>query len=277
MNLNKFSLQNKNAIITGGAGLLGFEHSVALLELGATVWIIDINKQKLVETKLNLLKNFSKKNINTKLIDITNEKNLIKFSKYLDSKSIEIDILINNAAIDPKISDKIKNFEGSRFENFSLQDWNSQINVGLTGAFLCSKIFGHKMATNNKGGIILNVASDLSVIAPDNRLYRANNLEEKYQPVKPVVYSVVKTGLIGLTKYLSSYWANKNIRCNALSPGGVYNNQDKVFVNRLQKLIPMGRMAMKEEYRSSVQFLCSDASSYMTGQNIVIDGGRSII
>ena len=132
------------------------------------------------------------------------------------------------------------------------------------------------MAEDDKGGIILNIASDLSVIAPDQRIYRQKDLERKLQPVKPVTYSVIKSGLIGLTRYLATYWPEKGIRSNALSPGGVYNNQDKEFVQNLSKLIPMGRMAKVDEYKGAIQFLCSDASSYMNGQNIVIDGGRSI-
>jgi NAD(P)-dependent dehydrogenase (short-subunit alcohol dehydrogenase family) len=131
------------------------------------------------------------------------------------------------------------------------------------------------MAAAGNGGVILNIASDLSVIAPDQRLYRKDELPDDLQPVKPVTYSVIKAGLIGLTRYLATYWADKVIRCNALSPGGVYNGQGEEFVQRLIPLIPLGRMANRDQYRSAIQFLCSDASIYMNGQNIVIDGGRS--
>ena len=133
------------------------------------------------------------------------------------------------------------------------------------------------MASDGLGGIILNIASDLSVIAPNQNLYKKKNVSEHLQPVKPVTYSVIKTGLIGLTRYLASYWANKGVRANALSPGGVYIDQPDDFVIRIEKLIPMGRMATKNDYIGAIQFLCSDASLYMNGQNIVIDGGRSII
>ena len=183
--------------------------------------------------------------------------------------------MLNNAAIDPKVKKDLDVTETSRFENFSLQQWNLELAVGLTGTFLCSQVFGRIMAKDKKGGVILNIASDLSVFSPDQRLYRKKGLEESMQPVKPVTYSVIKTGLIGLTLYLATYWADKNVRCNALSPGGVFNNQSEEFVQRLSALIPLGRMASKDEYRAAVQFLCSNASSYMNGQNIVLDGGRS--
>jgi NAD(P)-dependent dehydrogenase (short-subunit alcohol dehydrogenase family) len=165
--------------------------------------------------------------------------------------------------------------ETSRLENFLVDDWDFQISVGLTGAMLCAQIFGSKMAKRGNG-VILNIASDLSVFAPDQRLYKKAGLQSDQQPVKPVTYSVIKHGLIGLTKYLATYWADKGVRCNALSPGGVYTSQDDEFVNRLSNLIPMGRMAKKEEYKGAIQFMCSDASAYMNGQNIVIDGGRSV-
>ena len=126
-------------------------------------------------------------------------------------------------------------------------------------------------------GVILNIASDLSVIAPDQRLYRRDDTPASAQPVKSVTYSVVKTGLIGLTRYLAGYWAGQGVRVNALSPGGVFNDHPEDFVDRLSQLIPMGRMGHLQEYRAAVQFLCSPASSYMTGQNIVIDGGRTVL
>ena len=126
-------------------------------------------------------------------------------------------------------------------------------------------------------GVILNIASDLSVIAPDQRLYQRADRSADQQPVKPVTYSVIKTALIGLTRYLATYWAQQGVRVNAISPGGVYTQQDPAFVKRLTRLIPMGRMADRDEYRGVVQFLCSDASRYMTGQNIVVDGGRSVL
>ena len=274
---NKFQLNNKVAIITGSCGLLGKEHAYALLEAGCKVIITDLSVKALNSVKKELETTFKSENILCMKMDVTNKKDIQKVKNNLEEKDMSINILINNAAINPKVSKDNKSKELSRFENITLNDWDSQISVGLSGAFLCSQVFGQMMLSNKKGGVILNIASDLSVISPDNRIYRKPNTLEENQPVKPVTYSVIKTGLIGLTRDLSTYWADKNIRVNAISPGGVYTDQDSNFVDQLSSLIPLGRMAKKDEYRSAIQFLCSDASSYMTGQNIVMDGGRSVL
>ena len=276
MQLEKFNLEGKTALITGAAGLLGIEHASALLECGAKVVITDVNERSLIDAKIHLSQKFDAEHIIVKKVDVTNPQSIRAVSDELLLASLYVDILINNAAIDPKVNGDSGIIETSRLENFPLDQWNLQISVGLTGAFLCSQIFGSAMAANEKGGVILNIASDLSVFAPFQKLYRKQGLPENMQPVKPVTYSVIKTGLVGLTRYLSTYWTNKNIRCNALSPGGVYNGQGEKFVKDLSSLIPLGRMAKKDEYRSAIQFLCSDASSYMNGQNIVMDGGRSV-
>jgi NAD(P)-dependent dehydrogenase (short-subunit alcohol dehydrogenase family) len=232
---------------------------------------------RLENVKKRLSKSFNSEAIVVKVMDVTNKDEIISVSDQLSESGFRVDILINNAAIDSKVSKDDGLTESSRLENFALDQWDVQLNVGLTGAFLCSQVFGTHMANDDKGGVILNIASDLSVFSPDQRLYREDNKEEHRQPVKPVTYSVIKTGLIGLTRYLATYWASQGVRCNALSPGGVFAEQNKVFVERLTKLIPLNRMANKNEYRSTVQFLCSDASSYMNGQNIVVDGGRSVL
>ena len=208
---------------------------------------------------------------------MSHEESIAKILDDLVSSGNRIDILINNAAINPTSSSINKGKRSTRLENFSIDRWNQELSVGLTGAYLCSKVFGTAMASDGLGGVILNISSDLSVIAPNQKLYKQANLPDDMQAVKPVTYSVIKTGLIGLTRYLATYWAHEGVRCNALSPGGVYNGQDEEFVNRLQDLIPMGRMASVDEYQGAIQFLCSDASAYMNGQNIVVDGGRSIV
>ena len=276
MLLEKFNLRNRYALITGGAGLLGLQHAAALLELNASVIITDISSNALSNVKKQLQVDFDEDKIFLKEMDVSCVDDINSVANYLEELDIRLDILINNAAIDPKVTKKEGIKETSRLENFSLDQWNNQISVGLTGAFLCSQVFGSKMAADNKGGVILNIASDLSVISPDQRLYKKEGLGADEQPVKPVTYSVVKSGLVGLTRYLATYWSDQNIRSNALSPGGVFNKQDDKFVKQLSSLIPLGRMANKDEYRSAVQFLCSDASSYLNGQNVIMDGGRSI-
>ncbi len=269
-NLKKnFNLNNKTAIITGSAGLLGEEHALALLDIGARVILTDINEKKLIKSYKKLKKKYSK--IIPFVLDVTKIQSLIKLNEYLIKKKIKVDILINNAAIDSKF---VKDNKQGNFENFTLNQWNNELSVGLSGAMLCSQIFGSQMV-KNKGGVILNIASDLSVIAPNQSLYKTKNKSKK-DFYKPVTYSVIKTGLIGLTRYIATYWNTKNVRCNALSPGGVENNQKKEFKEKLKSLIPLGRMARKNEYRGAIQFLCSDASKYMNGQNIIIDGGRSV-
>jgi NAD(P)-dependent dehydrogenase (short-subunit alcohol dehydrogenase family) len=273
--LPKFNLSGKWALITGGAGLLGKEHAAALLEIGAKVVLWDINKENLISATNNLIKDFSEQSLITSVVDVSQESEVLAACNILDSQGIDISILINNAAINPKYTSENSGTVFSRVENLSLDDWNYQVSVGLTGAFICSKYFGSKMAIN-KSGVILNISSDLSVISPDQRLYKLSGKEEISQPVKPITYSVIKSGLVGMTKYLSTYWSASGVRVNALSPGGIYDGQSDEFVKKITNLIPLGRMAKPSEYRSAVQFLCSDASSYMTGQNIVVDGGRSV-
>ncbi len=272
----KFDLTGKTALITGAAGLLGVEHAAALLESGATVVVTDISEVilRIAHETLSIMADSAR--IQTLVMDVTKPESIRVVADSLSEKRLRIDILVNNAAIDPKVKGDQGILETSRLENFPLEQWDVQIAVGLTGAFLCSKEFGRLMARDGKGGVILNIASDLSVFSPDQRLYRKDGLPDDRQPVKPVTYSVIKAGLIGLTRYLATYWSDKGVRCNALSPGGVYTGQSEEFVQRLTSLIPMGRMATRDEYRSAIQFLCSDASAYMNGQNIAMEGGRSV-
>ena len=273
---NKFNLNGRNALITGAAGLLGKQHAIALLEMGASVVLTDANMAGLDKIKAELISGYPEQKIVALFMDVTSSESIKKAQNSLQTDGIHISILINNAAIDPKMKQGQVG-ESSRLENYDLDSWNFELSVGLTGAFLCAKIFGSAMAKSQDQGVILNIASDLSVISPDQRLYQQEGLPNDKQPVKPVTYSVIKSGLVGLTKYLSTYWASDGVRCNALSPGGIENGQGDDFVTRLCNLIPLGRMAEIDEYHSAVQFLCSDASSYMNGQNIVMDGGRSTL
>ena len=271
MKKSYFDLKGKYCLITGAAGLLGHEHARAILEANGKVIITDLDKKKLLGTYKKLKKLFKNKELLSFQMDVSNTNSIQDVLEILKKKKIRIKILINNAAIDSKIGNKSNFSSNNYFENFSLNVWNKELQVGLTGAMLCSKIFGNEMKRH--GGVILNIASDLSVIAPNQSIYKSKSKNKSN--VKPVTYSVIKHGLIGLTKYLATYWPSK-IRCNALSPGGVLNNQGREFLLKVKSQIPMNRLASKNEYRAAIQFLCSDASSYMTGQNLIIDGGRSI-
>ena len=270
-----FDLSGKVALVTGAAGLLGVEHSIALAEAGSDVVMTDINLEELELSVQNVLK-ITGVSPDSMLLDVSDQDAVSSVRKELVHQGKIVDILINNAAIDPKVGSDVTVKESSRLENFDVDKWNIEVGVGLTGAILCASEFGPGMAAKG-GGVILNIASDLAVISPDQRLYKKEGLPNSEQPVKPVSYSVIKAGIVGLTRYLSTYWASSNVRCNALSPGGVYTSQDDAFVERLSNLIPLGRMAKREEYRGVIQFLCSDAAMYMNGQNVIMDGGRTIL
>ena len=265
-------IRDKVCIVTGAAGLLGAQFSDALLEAGGLVCLLDIDHPELNETTKKLEAEYPNRRL-ALVADIADEASILQARERILREFGRIDVLVNSAANNPKVEEGTEGF--SRVEDFKLEQWEKDLAVGLTGVFLCCKIFGSEMAKSGSG-IIVNIASDLSVIAPDQRIYQDHLLAAEAQPVKPVSYSVIKTGLLGLTRYLATYWAECGIRINALSPGGVYTDQPDDFVKRLTNLIPMGRMAAVDEYRDAILFLCSDASKYMTGQNLVIDGGRTI-
>ncbi len=267
-----FDLKDRIAIITGGCGLLGTKHAEIIAEAGGTPVLIDLAVTNPAARAEAISQQFGVPGLGL-AGDITNVAQVEGMRDQILARFHHIDILINNAANNPKMEIREgRNF--SRLEDFPLDVWDADLRVGLTGAFLCSRIFGSEMARLGKG-VIVNVASDLAVIGPDQRLYRQPGTPDNLQPVKPVTYSVVKSGLIGLTRYLATYWHESGVRANAISPGGVHNNQPEEFVERLSRLIPLGRMAHVDEYKGAILFLCSDASSYMTGTNLVVDGGRS--
>lgn len=267
-------LTGRVAIITGGAGLLGMKHAEAVAEMGGIPILLDIRSEPVEACAKQITSTYGVQALGLHC-DITQPEMVRRVLSISLETLGRVDVLINNAANDPKIgSENQSSRQWSRLENFPLDVWCRDLSVGLTGAFLCSQIIGGEMARRGNG-VILNVASDLAIIAPDQRIYRQPHLTDEQQPVKPVTYSVIKTGLIGLTRYLSTYWAEKNVRVNSISPGGVYTDQDAAFVQRLTDLIPLGRMANVDEYKAAIVFMVSDASSFMTGANLVIDGGRT--
>ena len=251
-----FDLSGKTAFITGGAGLLGEKYAEAIIEHGGVAIIADNDKLATERVAKSLGKNAIPLSV-----DIT-DKEMLEHSVKQFSK---IDILINNAAKDPK-PDNMSN--ETKFENMSMEYWLDGLDVALNGTFLCSQIISQKMIQAG-GGVILNISSDLGIIAPDQRIYDKNT-------PKPITYSASKWAIIGMTKYLATYFADKNIRVNSLCPAGVFKESfPDDFVNRLTNLIPMGRMASADDYKGAIVFMCSDASSYMTGTNLIIDGGRT--
>lgn len=261
-------------VVTGGAGMLGRRHGAAVAEMGATPVLIDLDPVRAVEAAAELKDAYGVPALGIGC-DITRPEAVeTALTRVLDAHG-RVDALVNNAANNPKMEGGgAPGGHWSRMESFPLEMWDADVAVGLTGAFLCSRVFGAEMARRGRG-VILNIASDLAIIAPDQRLYRRSGTADDEQPVKPVTYSVVKAGLVGLTKYCATYWADRGVRANALLPGGVWAGQDEGFVARLTNLIPMGRMARVDEYKAAVVFLVSDASSYMTGAVMSVDGGRT--
>ena len=270
---NLFDLSGRVIVITGAAGLLGRQHADAIASAGGTPILLDLSLEP-VDKLANEIKAQYGVAASGYAVDITNETEVAANTHKILEIFGKIDALVNNAANNPKVENQDgKNF--SRLENFPLEVWNADVVVGLTGAFLCAKHYGTAISMNPYGGVILNISSDLGLIAPDQRLYRQPGLPEDQQPVKPVTYSVVKTGLIGLTRYLATYWPDR-VRCNALCPGGVETGQPEDFLKEVTSRIPLGRLAQANEYQGALLFLLSDASAYLNGAILPMEGGRSV-
>jgi len=268
-----FGLEDQVVVITGSTGLLGREHALAVLGQGGRVALLDIDQVKLEEFEESLTEEWRNRTASF-LCDIRDGVRVLEVSKLILLRFGTITGLINNAAINPSVEKNTDKFE--RLEDLTFDSWQTQLDVGLWGALVCSRIFGKIMIDIEVSGSIINISSDHGIMAPNQNLYKLPGIPKDLQPVKPVTYSIVKHGIIGLTRYLSTYWADSNLRVNALCPGGVLNGQNQEFLNRFNELVPLGRPANADEYRGSIVFLLSKESSYMTGSVLVVDGGRSV-
>ena len=260
-----FSLKNKSAIITGALGLIGKQHCIALAEAGANVVVCDLDEN---ECK-GFAKTLPERSIGVSA-DITIKDDVANLRDKTLKEFDKIDILVNNAAINDKFEDPKTALEQSKFENYPLEMWQKSIDVNITGMFLCSQVIGTVMAIK-KSGSIINIASTYGITAPDQSIYV--NEKGKQTFYKSAAYPVTKGAVIAFTKFLAAYWGNKNVRINTLSPGGVEAGQDEFFINNYSTKTPLGRMAHPTDYKGALVFLASDASEYMTGANLVVDGG----
>ena len=261
-----FNLNNQTILITGASGFLGLQYSKFLCEQGAKVYAIDLNENKKITNLKNKYKNFK-----FYKCDITSEKDLKIMSNELFKKNVPT-VLINNAALDFSPDDN--NDFIKPFEKYSNKAWNKAMDVNVNGVYLCCKIIGSKMA-NKKRGSIINISSIYGIISPDPKIYV--NKIKKNNFVKPIPYSVSKSAIINLTRYLAVYWAKKNVRVNNLILGGMQNKQNKTFIKNYSERVPIGRMAKINEYNGPILFLSSELSNYMTGANLIIDGGWTAI
>lgn len=267
--MNLFSLKGKIAIVTGACGLLGKKHCEALAEAGATVVVTDVSERQ--------AKSFSKalgKNHLGLVMDVTDARSIREVRDAVMRKFRHIDILVNNAAINDMFENPALAAEQSKFENYPLAMWQKCLDVNVSGVFLCSQILGTPMAERGKGSII-NIASTYGMVAPDQSIYADETGRQTFY--KSASYPVTKGAVISFTKFLASYWGNRGVRVNSLSPGGVENSQNAFFIKNYSRKTLLGRMATPADYKGALIFLASDASSYMTGANLVVDGGWTAI
>lgn len=255
---NLFSLKEKVVIITGGAGMLGQQHAEILSAAGAHVVIADID-QKICDDVAKRITKYSGIESFGLRVDISDENSVKEMISKIKSKFGKIDILINNAVAKPKAFFK-------KFEEYPLDDWEQVMSVNLKGVFLCSKLVGQEMVRQNQG-VIINVGSIYGLVGTDQSIYGTSGINA------PAVYAASKGAVVNLTRYLATYWAGKNIRVNCLCPGGVENNQDQEFIKKYCAKTPLQRMAKKDDFKGAILFLASDASSYMSGATLIVDGG----
>ena len=257
---NIFDVSGKTIIITGAAGLLGTEYAKGLSKEGANIVLADLDLKRCKEISLELEKKYSVKTLALNL-DLTKKSSIKNMVKKVMKKYGKIDVLINNAAYQG--DDKLRTIP---FEELPLESWNKAIDVNLTGIFLCCQEIG-KIMVKQKKGVIINISSTYGIVAPDQRIYG------KSRQNSAIFYAATKSAVLNLTRYLAAYWQGKGIRVNTLSPGGVERNQEANFKRKYSEKTMLGRMAKKDEYVGPIIFLASDASSYMTGSNLIVDGG----
>jgi NAD(P)-dependent dehydrogenase (short-subunit alcohol dehydrogenase family) len=268
--IDKFSLEGRIAIVTGGVGLLGAEFCRTLAEAGAAVAVVDLNAEKSVSVAGTLVQaGYRALPVPT---DITQPESVRALVEKVMSAFGRLDILVNSAALDPKFDPDTaaRGIAPGSFEDYPLEQWNAALNVNLTGMFLVTQACVKPMLAQGKKGSIINICSTYGLNGPDQRIYIKNG---KRVAFKPAYYTTTKAGVMGFTKYLAAYYAGTEIRVNALTPGGVYNNHEEYFVKNYSAKTILGRMAKKDEMNGALLFLASDASSYMTGNNVVVDGG----
>jgi NAD(P)-dependent dehydrogenase (short-subunit alcohol dehydrogenase family) len=264
-----FSLAGRTAIVTGACGLLGTQHCQALADAGANVVVADLDGSSC----LALAQGLGEGHLGIGM-DVTDKGSLQEARQRIVDRYGRIDVLVNNAAINDMFENPLLAGQQSMFENYPLEMWDRSWKVNVSGVFLCSQILGGVMAERGAGSII-NIASTYGIVAPDQGIYRNEAGEQTFY--KSPSYPVTKSAVIGFTKFLASYWGHRNVRVNALSPGGVENRQDPFFRDNYAKKTLLGRMASPADYKGAIVFLASDASSYMTGGNLVVDGGWTAI
>ena len=263
-----FSLSGRTAIVTGAAGLLGAQHCFALAEAGATVVATDRDLAACDRLARELGGNAL-----AIAADVTDPESLRRLAEAACEPTGRVDVLVNNAAINDKFEDPAAALELSKFENYPLELWQRSLDVNLTGPFLLCQIIGARMAAAGRGSII-NIASTYGLVAPDQSLYRDPAGRQRFY--KSPVYPATKAAVLALTRFLAAYWGSAGVRVNALSPGGVLNEQDAFFVDEYARRTPLGRMAMPSDFAGALTFLASDAAAYVTGANVVVDGGFTI-
>lgn len=263
-----YDLTGRVALVTGGAGLLGRQFTQTLAEAGAAVVVADISSEA-AEAQAGSLREQGFKAVSAQA-DITKPADAERMVRAGVDAWGRLDVLVNSAAWDPKFDPENASEQGANaFETYPLKQWNEAVNINLTGTFLACQAAARVMVAQGSGSII-NICSTYGLGGPDQRIYQREGEPPRF---KPVFYTVTKAGVLGLTKYIATYYAGTKLRCNALTPGGVYNDHDETFTKAYSARTVMGRMAEKHEMNGALLFLASDASSYMTGGNVVVDGG----